>query len=87
MQDIGTRESFIVFGCWNKYTDIDGDLPVKKVTDKIKGFLQKEDNNPKLSAFFSTIYAITNRNAIYTKNVNIISCNSNMFIFLKVYIT
>lgn len=45
--DTVTNESFIVFGCWNKYTDIDGDLPVKKVTDKIKEFLQQEDNNPK----------------------------------------
>lgn len=68
MQDIGTHESFIVFGCWNKYTDIDGDLPVKKVTDKIKGFLQKEDNNPKFLVIAGdNYYPLKEYNQISTK--------------------
>jgi hypothetical protein len=39
-------ESFIVFGCWNKYKDgIDPDqMPVKQVTDKIKQYLNTMNN-------------------------------------------
>ena len=41
-------ESFIVFGCWNKYKDgIDPDqIPIKQVTDKIKEYISTV-NTPK----------------------------------------